>query len=135
MMHYNEIIQKKGGGFISLIHISVDIRDNVTLGEGVLIGPGAIVSTDCSIGDHTQICSYTVIGHDVKIGDNCRIGDFVFIGGFAEISNNVFLAVRSTVLAKVKIGKNTNVGASSLVIRNIKEDSNVFGIPATKLNF
>ncbi len=132
---YVNLIFEKGGEFINLIHKNAVIRQNVKLGKGIIIGAGSLISTDVHIADFTQIMSYCVIGHDVKIGMFCRLGDFVFLGGFTVINNRTFVAVRSTVLANIKIGENVTVGASSVVIRNIRDNISVFGNPAKKIDF
>lgn len=132
---YVKLILEKGGVFINLIHKNAVLRKNVSLGKGIIIGTGTLVSTDVKIDDFTQIMAYCVIGHDVKIGKFCRLGDFVFIGGFSKINDSTFLAVRSTILANVNVGSFVTVGASSLVIKNVKDNISVFGIPAKKIEF
>ena len=132
---YVNMVLNKGGVFINLIHKDAVLRENVILGSGIIVGAGSLISTDVSINDFTQIMSYCVIGHDVKIGKFCRLGDFVFVGGYSKISNNCFLAVRSTVLANIDISDHVTVGASSLVIKNIKPGITVFGHPAIELKY
>jgi sugar O-acyltransferase (sialic acid O-acetyltransferase NeuD family) len=132
---YVSIILKKGGEFINLIHRDAILRTNVKLGKGIIVGQGSIISTDVKIGDFTQIMSYVILGHDVVVGEYCRVGDYVFIGGFTTLNNNVFAAVRSTILAKLEIGENSTIGAGSVVIRNVKDNSTVFGNPAKKIEF
>jgi sugar O-acyltransferase (sialic acid O-acetyltransferase NeuD family) len=133
--HYISIILSKGGEFINLVHKSVVLRHNVKLGKGILIGLGSIISSDAVIGDFTQIMSYSILGHDVSVGSYCRIGDYVFIGGFTIIEDGVFIAVRATLLAKLTIRENATIGAGSVVIRNVKEGTSVFGNPAKKIEF
>jgi sugar O-acyltransferase (sialic acid O-acetyltransferase NeuD family) len=132
---YSNIIIDKRGEFINLIHKNAVLGQNVKLGKGIIIGTGSLISTDVKIADFTQIMSYCVIGHDVKIGMYCRLGDYVFLGGYTIINHFTFLAVRSTVLANIKIGKNVTVGAASVVIRNIRDNISVFGNPAKKIDF
>ena len=133
--HYVNIILGKGGDFINLIHKNAEIRVNVELGKGIIIGQGSLISTDVKIEDFTQIMSYCILGHDVNVGKYCRLGDFVFLGGFTTIGSNSFIAVKATVLDRLKIGKNVIIGAGSVVIRNVKEGSSVFGNPAKKIEF
>lgn len=132
---YVSIILKKGGEFINLIHRQAILRTNVKLGKGLIVGQGSIISNDVKIGDFTQIMSYVILGHDVVVGEYCRLGDYVFIGGYTTLNNNVFAAVRATLLAKLKIGENVTIGAGSIVIKNVKENSTVFGNPAKKIEF
>jgi sugar O-acyltransferase (sialic acid O-acetyltransferase NeuD family) len=133
--HYVNIILRKGGDFINLIHKNAVIRVNVELGKGIIIGQGSLISTDAKIEDFTQIMSYCILGHDVNLGKYCRLGDYVFLGGFTKVENNSFIAVRATVLAKLKIEENATIGAGSVVIKNVKANTSVFGIPAKKIEF
>jgi sugar O-acyltransferase (sialic acid O-acetyltransferase NeuD family) len=133
--HYVNIILGKGGNFINLIHKNAVVRVNVELGKGVIIGQGSLISTDVKIEDFTQIMSYCILGHDVTVGKYCRLGDYVFLGGFTTVKNHSVIAVRATVLAKLKIEENAIIGAGSVVIKNVKANTSVFGIPAKKIEF
>lgn len=132
---YVSIILSKGGEFINLIHKHAVLRTNVMLGKGIIIGQGSLISTDVKIGDFTQIMSYCILGHDVSIDMQCRIGDYVFLGGFTSIDCNSFIAVKATVLDKLKIGKNVTIGVGSVVIKNVNDNTTVFGNPAKKIEY
>lgn len=132
---YVSMILTKGGEFINLIHKQAVLRTNVKLGKGIIIGQGSLISTDVNIGDFTQIMSYVILGHDVSVGNYCRLGDYVFIGGNTILNDNIFIAVRATLLANLKIGKNAVVGAGSVVIKNVNDNITVFGNPAKKIEF
>lgn len=81
-------------------------------------------------------------GTFIHIGKNCRIGkNFLFIGGLVLgngkngkceviIGDNCFIGINSTILGKVNIGNNVTVGAHSLVLNDIPDNSIVAGIPA-----
>jgi sugar O-acyltransferase (sialic acid O-acetyltransferase NeuD family) len=132
---YTKIIMEKKGRFVNLIHKSAIIRDNVSLGYGIIIGENCIISNEVVIKDFVTIHSYCIIGHDAFIGANTQIGAQCFIGGFAIIENDATLNVKATVLDRLKIQTGATVGAASLVIKNVKANTTVFGIPATVLKF
>jgi len=133
--HYADIILQKGGVFINLIHPSVILNDNVRLGIGLIVFHGTFISNDITIGNFVTIHNYCIFGHDIAIGDWCHIGAFSFMGGFAMLEEEVTLNVRSTVLPKVRVRSKAAVGASSLVIKSVKENTTVFGSPAQILKF
>ncbi|MFM7014759.1 MAG: acetyltransferase [Bacteroidota bacterium] len=133
--YYTKIIISKGGIFINLIHQEAVIRSNVVLGIGNVIGKGTLISTDVKIGNFTQIMTYCILGHDVIVGENCRIGDYSFLGGFTQVEDNVFIAVRATVLDRIKIKTWSTIGAGSVVIKNVAQNTTVFGNPAKKIEF
>ena len=122
------------------------IKDNVKIGANVLIGPNSLIR------NNTTIDSKTIIGpgceiKNSKIGNNVLIGHKNFIGD-AEIESDVqigFGAVTANysnekynqtkicskakigcnviLIAPVIIGKNSIIGASSVVTENISDNS------------
>lgn len=133
--HYAEIIVSKGGEFINLIDQTAIIRQNVKLGNGCIIGDNCIVSNDVQIDDFVTIHSFSILGHDVKIGKYVNIGAYCFFGGFSIVEEQVAVHVRTTILDRLVVSKKATIGAGSIVIRNVKENTTVFGNPAKKIEF
>lgn len=133
--HYVDIILSKGGRFINLIHPTVIFTSNVTLGNGLIIFMYSNISNDCIIDDFVTIQGFVAIGHDSKIGKWSHVNAYSFMGGFAVLEQEVCLNTRATVLPNVVVRKGATVGAASLVIKNVKENTTVFGVPAKKIEF
>lgn len=133
--HYADIIEKKGGHFISIIGDTAYINPTATIGEGSFISSQSIISDNVVVGKHAIIHIFCDIGHDAKIGDFSTIEPYCFVGGYSEVGDFSTMHVRSTLIRLKKIGRNVDVGASSLVTRNIKDNLHVFGTPAVKLSF
>ena len=133
--HYSEIILSKGGIFINLIHPTTIFNLNLKRGKGLIIFRYSNISNDCSIGDFVTIQCFVALGHDVKIGMWSHINAYSFMGGFAILEEEVCLNTRATILPNVIVHKGATVGAASLVIKNVKENATVFGVPATVLKF
>jgi sugar O-acyltransferase (sialic acid O-acetyltransferase NeuD family) len=132
---YTEIILNKGGEFISLIHPTAIINTNAKIGKGAIIANNVTLSNDCLIEDFVSILGFVVLGHDAKIGKWSHISAFSFFGGYASAANEVTVHTRASIMPHVKIDEGATVGASSLVIKNVKPKTTVFGIPATRLKF
>ena len=96
------------------------------------------VAKDVVIGDNTKILANTVIfgvteiGRNCVISSNCTIGsegfgfsynetEFIHFNHMGKISigDNVWIGSGVTVLQGVKIGKNSIIGAKSLVNKNV----------------
>ena len=130
---YSEIIEKKGGRFVTYISPRAFVYPNTTIGEGSFICWNTVITDNVVIGRHVMIHGLTSIGHDVKVGNYTSIESYCFLGGFAEVGDMCIIHVRSSIIRHKKIGNSVTVGAHSLVIRNVKDGESVFGSPATRI--
>lgn len=128
-----EIINRKGGEFINLIHPSVIFYKNNSIGVGNIICPYTVISNSVCLGNHIGINIGVSIGHDVEIGDFCQISSQCDLTGYVKLDKCVFLGSSVSIKPKVKVGANSYLGVGSIVLRNIKENSKVFGNPAKKI--
>ena len=100
---------------------SVDIIGKVNVEENVNIWFGTRLRGDMNniiIGENTNIQENSVVHVDINspciIGKNVTIGHGTIIHG-CSISDNVLVGMGSIILNNAKIGKNTSIGAGSLV--------------------
>ncbi len=133
--HYVNLVKSKGGEFISLIEQNVILNQNSTIGNGCIVCGPSIISNDAIIKDFVTIHSNTILGHDVQIGNWSLIGAYCFFGGFTIVEEEVSVYVKATILDRLRIGKGATIGAASLVIKNVKPATTVFGNPAKVLDF
>lgn len=100
---------------------------------GIEIHPGAQIGRRCFI-DHGMA---VVIGETTEIGDDVTIYQGVTLGGTGKesgkrhpsIGNNVVISSGAKVLGPFKVGDNSKVGAGSVVLKEVPENSTVVGIP------
>lgn len=133
--HYAEIIEAKGGHFMSIICQSASINNTAIIGEGAFISGWSCISDNVNIGKHAIVHLFCDLGHDVKIGNYATIEAYSFLGGYAEVGECSTMHVRSTLIRHKKIGNNVEVGSSSVVMRNVKDGLHVFGNPAKKIDY
>jgi sugar O-acyltransferase (sialic acid O-acetyltransferase NeuD family) len=127
-------IKNKGGKFHTLIHRSVVISDvNVQIGEGCFIGPYCCISCDTLIEDYVTLNCYVELGHDVKLRKLVHVNTFAFFGGFSEAGEGAIIHPHAVITPGKLIGKNAVVGAGSIVIKNVKPGTTVFGSPAKSI--
>ena len=132
---YVNIVKQKGGAFMTLIDSKSIIHPDAQIGEGVMISAFCSISANVTIGDFSTVQPFCNFGHDAIVGSFCAIESYSFMGGFSSIGNNVTLHTRSTILPHIKVGDNSIVGAGSVVLRNVKSNTTVFGVPAKKIDF
>lgn len=114
----------------------------------VVCHPETIISQFCGIGDGSQIIAGTIINAGTKIGNNtiintgctidhhCLIGDHVHIapgvniGGEVIIEDDVFVGIGSIIAPRCRIGVGAQIGAGSMVLRDVEGGDLVYGSPA-----
>lgn len=100
---------------------------------GIEIHPGARIGRKFFI-DHGM---GVVIGETTYIGDNVLIYQGVTLGGTGKehgkrhptLGDNVIVGAGAKILGNLKIGANSRIGAGSVVVDNVPENSTVVGIP------
>ena len=130
---YIHMIIDKGGNFISLIHPSAHVDINATIGIGCIVLPNAVLGSGSIIGDFVLIQVSTIVAHDVKIGNYSRVDCHAVCTGGVVLEDEVTINTSAVINQKVLVKKGACVGALSFVIRKVKENSTVYGNPATRL--
>jgi serine O-acetyltransferase len=101
---------------------------------GIEIHPGAQIGHNLVI-DHGMgvvIGETTIIGNQVLIYQGVTLGGTQIIPGkrHPTIEDGVVIGAGSKVLGNILIGKNSKIGANSVVVDDIPENCSVVGIPA-----
>lgn len=128
-----EMILKKGGKFINLVHPSAEISPSVELGKGIGIKTFCVLASDVKIDDFSFLQSSVIMGHDVKVGKYCQVNSFSFFAGFCRIGDRVSINAGSKLIQNVSVEDGATVGMGSVVLRKVKAGTTVFGIPAKKI--
>jgi len=100
---------------------------------GIEIHPGAKIGKKVFI-DHGM---GVVIGETAEVGNNCLLYQGVTLGGTGKshgkrhptLKENVVVGAGAKVLGSITVGPNTRIGAGSVVVRSVKGNSTVVGIP------
>jgi serine O-acetyltransferase len=100
---------------------------------GIEIHPGALIGRRVFI-DHGM---GVVIGETAIVGDDVTMYQGVTLGGTGKergkrhptIENNVVIGGGAKILGNITVGRNCNIGAGSVVLRDVPENSTVVGVP------
>ncbi len=103
------------------------------LATGIEIHPGAEIGRRLFI-DHGMA---VVIGETTIIGDDVTIYQGVTLGGTGKekgkrhptIGNGVTIGSGAKILGNITVGDNCRVGAGSVVLRSVPENSTIVGVP------
>lgn len=140
----------------STIYAGSEIGDNFQSGQGVSIREDNHIGNNISIGTNSVLEFGNIIGDYSRIHSNCfmemvTIGKYVFVGpnvvftddphpmgcprykeckGGAVVEDYARIGANSTILPGIRIGKNSLVGAGSVVTKDVPPDRVVAGNPA-----
>ena len=125
-----QLIEARGGKFISIVHRSAFLGPNVKVGEGAFIAPNVALTADVTVGRHAAVFHMSSVGHDSVLGDYSHVYAQCSIGGSVRIGEGAAVYPGSVVVPRRTIGRDAVVGAGSTVILNVKDGVTVFGSPA-----
>ena len=105
----------------------------VRFGTGIEIHPGAEIGRRLFI-DHG---SGVVIGETAVVGNDVTLYQGVTLGGTGKergkrhptIEDDVVIGDGAKVLGNITVGRNCRIGAGSVVLRSVPENSTVVGVP------
>ena len=120
------------------------VSKNVTIGTNCVLGQNVFIGENVNIGNNVKI------QNNVSIFDGVILEDFVFCGPscvFTNVKNprskfptnkyiktlvkkNATIGANSTIICGTIIGKYSLIGAGTLVTKNVKDYSLVYGNPA-----
>jgi serine O-acetyltransferase len=100
---------------------------------GIEIHPGAQIGQRLFIDHGLGI----IIGETSIVGDDCTLYQGVTLGGTGKESgkrhptlrNGVFVGAGAKILGNITIGENCRVGAGSVVLHNVPDNSTIVGVP------
>lgn len=126
---YVSIILSKGGEFVSIVHPSAYVGQNVKMGVGCIICPRVTITNDIDIGNHVIVNINSSLNHDGSYGDWTTVSPGCHIAGRCTIGTKVFLGVGTTIIPDIRLGDGVFVAAGAVVTESY-EIGRLMGVPA-----
>ena len=127
----------------NLIHSSVTFgyhMENIfTQAKGLIFAAGVRVTTECSFGNFIVLNLNATIGHDSCLDDFVSVMPGANISGNVHLCHGSYVGTGATILqgkdedSKMFIGTKSIVGAGSVVVQAVAENTVVVGAPAKEL--
>lgn len=121
--------------FGTVIDPSVNLSDQITIGEGTIICAHTIITVNISIGNHVIINLDCTIGHDAVIQDFVTLYPSVNISGMTKIGRAAELGTGMQIIQGKTIGEYSILGAGAVVVKDIPTKCTAVGSPAKPIKF
>lgn len=128
------MIVSSGGEMATLVHPSVVIGGNVSIGKGTVVVAGAVINNGARIGEGVIVNTCSSIDHDDIIGDYCHISVGTHLAGTVCVGKRSFICAGATISNNVSVCEDCIIGAGAVVVKNITEKGTYLGVPARKVN-
>ncbi|HAU1151847.1 TPA: acetyltransferase [Legionella pneumophila] len=114
----------------TITHPAAIIAKSASVGVGSFIAAQAILGPDCEVGEGCIINHSAVVDHEVIVGSYSHIAPNSTLGGRVRVGERVLVGAGAVVLPGVTIGDGATIGAGSVVVKDVKENTVVKGVPA-----
>lgn len=122
-------IQKPNFKFISAIHPSAQIAQDVVLGEGTVVMANVVVNSGTRVASHAILNTSSSIDHDCNIGKLASIAPGCVLGANVDVGDFSAISLGAQIIHGKKIGSHVVVGAGALVLNDIESYKVAYGRP------
>lgn len=123
-------LMQNGVEVTSLIHPTATISKSVTIAKGVAVMPKVVINADTTIGQGAIINSGAIIEHDNIIEPFVHISPNAALAGNVHVKHLSHVGIGAAVIQGVTIGEESVIGAGSVVISDIEDNTIAVGVPA-----
>jgi acetyltransferase EpsM len=125
-----EELERLGAGLIGAVHPLASIARSAVVAEHVIIGPRAVVCVNARIAEHSILAAGVIADHDVRIGRGCHLHPAVRLAGAVEVEDFATIGIGACVIPGRRIGRDAQVQAGAVVIRDVRPSEHAAGVPA-----
>ena len=116
--------------FVTAVHPSAQVAEDVVLGAGSVVMAGAVVNPGSEVGEFCIVNTRASLDHECVMDDYSSLGPGAVVGGCVRIGAYTAIGIGAVVLQEMQIGTHTVIGASSTVFEDVPENVVAYGTPA-----
>jgi sugar O-acyltransferase (sialic acid O-acetyltransferase NeuD family) len=117
----------------TLLHPTAVISPYAEIGAGSIIQSNASIGPNARIGQQCCVNFCSGVGHDAVIGDFVSVMSHCDITGYDVLKDGVYVATSVSVIPNIAVRENAFVGAGSVVVKDVPENTKVLGYPARQI--
>jgi sugar O-acyltransferase (sialic acid O-acetyltransferase NeuD family) len=124
--------EAKGKGYKLISYVSSKASNfgKVEIGENCLVLENAVIQPCSRVGNNVFIWSGNHVGHHAVLGDHIYLSGQCIVGGGSVVESFCYLGVNATIGHEVRVGRESFLGAGTLVLKNV-EPKSVYIAPET----
>jgi sugar O-acyltransferase (sialic acid O-acetyltransferase NeuD family) len=128
-----EMLELVGAKIPVLIHPNAVVGNQVKIGVGTAVMAGAIINCCTKIGKGCIVNTSSTIDHDNNIEDFVHISPGAHLAGTVYVGKGSWLGIGSVVSNDINITTDCQVGAGSVVVKDITEPGIYVGAPVRRI--
>ena len=123
-----------GAQFPPLIHPTAFVANTAKVQEGAQIMAGVIIQEFAQVAENVIVNTSASLDHECSTGPHAHIAPGVTVSGCVKIGARCHIGTGAKIIQNIFIGDDVLVAAGALVVRDIKSNTMVKGIPAKTFN-
>ena len=129
-----ECFANTGYQFVTIVHPSAIVANDVTIQEGVQVMAGAVIQPGTRIGNNVIVNTKASLDHDCSISDHVHVAPGVTVSGGVCVGEGTHIGTGATIIQGISIGGNCLIGAGAVVVAAVKDGMAVVGVPAREVS-
>ncbi|MDR1400694.1 MAG: acetyltransferase [Treponema sp.] len=114
----------------TIIHPNASVSKFAEIEGGTVICANAVIGPFAVLGKANVVSIGGIVAHDCKFEDGVRVSPNAVVAGTCIIGKNTWVCIGANISDHIKIGKNSVIGAGSVVLNDIPDNVLMAGVPA-----
>jgi len=116
--------------FPSLVHWSVEVPPDCTIGRGSVVLAGAVLTANVTVGEHVVVMPQVVLTHDDVVADYATLCAGVALGGRVQVGRAAYVGMNASVREGVHVGDGSTLGMGAALLEDLPAGETWVGVPA-----